>query len=241
MAQRQLLRDGASTREAGDVGAGTSSARSSAAIVGHSRQRERPLGQRGAPRPTVVEGCEVVAVREPIELRPHASAVSPSPAMSRTSGPSPFAQSERSRLPTAIDSPSCRLLVSYSVYLGRGASLARPLGNGGPKQSQQAYLLVVQPVPTKPVDAQPLAVTRVDGVNRPPGDLDGGALRRTPDERGYGRALGRVDGVNALQRSFPPSSHLPLMGGRRYPASMMPSLHKPEQLPRTPPSKSLGG
>ncbi len=65
----QLLRDGASHREAGDVGArDLQSAQQRGGVVSHRGRRERPLGQRRAPRTAVVEGGEEVAVREPVEL-----------------------------------------------------------------------------------------------------------------------------------------------------------------------------
>jgi hypothetical protein len=65
----QLLRDGASHREAGDVGArDLKHAQQRGGVVGHRARREAPLGQRRAPRTAVVEGGEEVAVREPVEL-----------------------------------------------------------------------------------------------------------------------------------------------------------------------------
>ena len=65
----QLLRDSASHREAGDVGArDLQRAQQRGGVVGHRGRREAPLGQRRAPRAAVVEGGDEVAVREPVEL-----------------------------------------------------------------------------------------------------------------------------------------------------------------------------
>ena len=69
MAKGHLLGDGASHREANDVGApDPHSAQQSGGGVGHRGRRERLLGQRRAPRSRVVEGGESVALREPVEL-----------------------------------------------------------------------------------------------------------------------------------------------------------------------------
>jgi hypothetical protein len=65
----QLLRDSASHREAGNVGArNLQRSQQRGCIVGHRARREATLGQRRAPRTTVVEGGESKAVREPVEL-----------------------------------------------------------------------------------------------------------------------------------------------------------------------------
>jgi hypothetical protein len=64
-----LLRDGASHRVAGDVGArDLQRAQQRGGVVGHRGRREAPLGQRRPSHTTVVERGEVVAVREPVEL-----------------------------------------------------------------------------------------------------------------------------------------------------------------------------
>ena len=70
MTKGQLLGDGASHRETGDVGAGDlQRAQQRGGVVGHRGRREAPpLGQRRAPHTAVVEGGEEIAVREPVEL-----------------------------------------------------------------------------------------------------------------------------------------------------------------------------
>jgi hypothetical protein len=56
-------------READDVGArDLQRAQQRGGVVGHRGHRQRPLGQRRAPRTAVVEGGDAVAVREPVEL-----------------------------------------------------------------------------------------------------------------------------------------------------------------------------
>ncbi len=65
----QLLGDGASHREAGDVGArDLQRTQQRCGVVGHCVRREAPLRQRRAPCSAVVEGGDQVAVREPVEL-----------------------------------------------------------------------------------------------------------------------------------------------------------------------------
>jgi hypothetical protein len=69
MPQRQLLSDDTTPREAGDMGGrDLQRAQQRRGVVGHGGHRERPLGQRRAPRPAVVESGEPVSVREPLEL-----------------------------------------------------------------------------------------------------------------------------------------------------------------------------
>jgi hypothetical protein len=70
VAKRQLLRDGASHREAGDVGAWhVERAQDAAGVVGHRLDRAPRIGHRRAPRPAVVERGQAVAVGERVELK----------------------------------------------------------------------------------------------------------------------------------------------------------------------------
>jgi hypothetical protein len=67
--ERQLLCDGASHREAGDVGGGNfEGSEDGGRVIRHDLRRDRALRQRGSPCPTIVEGGHAVAVGEAIQL-----------------------------------------------------------------------------------------------------------------------------------------------------------------------------
>jgi hypothetical protein len=108
VAQRQLLGDDAPAREAHDMGGrDLQSPQQASRVVGHGGHRERLVGwgQRRAARPTVVEGRQPPAVRQPLQLRLPGLGGITEPGNQQTSGPCPRRSIQSPTLPLLIISP----------------------------------------------------------------------------------------------------------------------------------------